>query len=194
MTSLAPFRKLALGAALSCAAMTLAMRVSVGPMARAAAVYFSLLASSLPCAPAPSETAEVPSPLPSADDEPKDNAVSEKSDGGRGHRVAKAAPRKRIFVGPDLVQKATAPAARPRAQFVARSEQHPAGVAFQSAGALEGTVRTGDILVQAEGQPIASFEQLVAIVGKSYERRTKYVTGRLWRRGETYDVTVEPGW
>jgi hypothetical protein len=164
-------------------------------MARAAAAYFSLLASSLPSTSAPSETVEVPSPAPCADDGPETNTISGPSVAG-SHQVTKAAPRKprRIFVGPELVRQATAPAARPRAQFVARSEQHPAGVAFQSAGALEGTVRAGDILVQAEGQPIVNFEQLVAVVGNAYERRARYVTGRLWRRGETYDVTVEPGW
>jgi hypothetical protein len=100
----------------------------------------------------------------------------------------------RIFIGPTLVQKSVPLAARPRVAFVERGEGHPAGLAFQSVGALVGTIQPRDILIEAEGQPITGLELLVSVVGKSYEHRAKYLSGRLWRRGELFAVTVEPGW
>jgi S1-C subfamily serine protease len=55
-------------------------------------------------------------------------------------------------------------------------------------------IEPGDILFEAEGQPIGSFEQLVVTVKQAYERRVKRLTGRIFRRGDLVPVTVEPGW
>ncbi len=109
-----------------------------------------------------------------------------------------AAPRARrphrIFVGPDMIRRALPPSARPTSTWTDRNGDRPAGMLIQSPGVLSGTIVPGDILFEAEGQPIASLESLVAIVGQAYQRKSKYLAGRLYRKGETWAVTVEPGW
>jgi S1-C subfamily serine protease len=65
---------------------------------------------------------------------------------------------------------------------------------IQSAGSLTGVIEPGDILVEAEGQPLGSFEQLLVTVRQAYERRATRLSGRLYRKGDLLPVTVEPGW
>jgi len=100
----------------------------------------------------------------------------------------------RIFVGSDMIRRAIPPASRPKSTWTDRSGDRPPGMLIQNPGVLAGTIVPGDVLFEAEGQPIASLEQLVAIVGQSYQRKTKYLSGRLYRKGEIWAVTVEPGW
>jgi hypothetical protein len=105
------------------------------------------------------------------------------------------APRpRRIFVGPEMIRRAIPPSARPRSTYTDRTGDRPSGMLIQSSGALSGTIVPGDVLFEAEGRPITSFEQLVSIVGQAYQRKAKYLSGRLYRKGETWAVTVEPGW
>jgi hypothetical protein len=49
-------------------------------------------------------------------------------------------------------------------------------------------------LVEAEGQALRSFEQLLVTVKQAYERRVKRLSGRIFRKGDLVPVTVEPGW
>jgi len=100
----------------------------------------------------------------------------------------------RIFVGPEMIRRAIPPSARPTSTWTDRSGDRPAGMLIQSPGVLSGTIVPGDVLFEAEGQPIASLESLVAIVGQAYRRKSKYLAGRLYRKGETWAVSVEPGW
>ena len=83
---------------------------------------------------------------------------------------------------------------RPTSAWTDRTLQHPAGLLIQSPGALTGVIEPGDILVEAEGQPLSSFEQLVVTVKQAYERRAKRLSGRLFRKGDLVVLTVEPGW
>jgi hypothetical protein len=99
-----------------------------------------------------------------------------------------------IFVGPAMIRRAIPPSARPRSVWTDRDGDRPSGMLIQSPGALSGTIVPGDVLFEAEGRPITSFEQLVSIVGQAYQRKAKYLSGRLYRRAETWGVTVEPGW
>jgi hypothetical protein len=101
---------------------------------------------------------------------------------------------RRIYVGPDLVRRAVPATGRPVAAWTSRTDEHPAGMLISDPGALAGTLRAGDVLYEAEGHTLASFEQLVAIVGQAYQRGARIVSGRLWRRGEPWVITVEPGW
>jgi len=100
----------------------------------------------------------------------------------------------RIFVGRDMIRRAIPSSARPKSTWTDRSGDRPAGMLIQNPGVLSGTIVPGDVLFEAEGQPIASLEQLVAIVGKAYQGKAKYLSGRLYRKGEIWAVTVEPGW
>jgi S1-C subfamily serine protease len=100
----------------------------------------------------------------------------------------------RIHVGPDLIRRALPASGRPAASWTNRTQDHPAGMLISNPGALSGTISVGDVVFEAEGRSFESFEELVAIVGQAYQRRAKIVTGRLWRRGEPWTLTVEPGW
>jgi hypothetical protein len=118
-----------------------------------------------------------------------------------GHRsslrakvVAARRGARRIHVGPDLVRRAVPASGRPSASWTDRTDDHPAGMLIMNPGALAGTIQAGDVVFEAEGRSLASFEQLVAIVGQAYQHRAKIVSGRLWRRGEPWTITVEPGW
>jgi len=102
--------------------------------------------------------------------------------------------RPNLFVGPDSIQLAIPVAGRPTSSWTNRTGEHPAGLLIQSPGALRGVIEPGDILVEAEGQPLGSFEQLLATVRQAYERKAKRLSGRLFRKGDLVTLTVEPGW
>jgi hypothetical protein len=99
-----------------------------------------------------------------------------------------------VFVGPDSIKRAIPATSRPTSTWTERTAQHPAGLLIQSPGALRGVIEPGDILVEAEGQTLGSFEQLITAVKQAYERREKRLSGRIFRHGDFVPVTVEPGW
>ena len=113
---------------------------------------------------------------------------------GAPKAVAKSRGRASIFVGADSVRRAIPAAGRPTSVWIDRTPQHPAGLVIQSPGALAGVIEPGDILFEAEGQTLASFEQLIVTVKQAYERRAARLSGRVFRRGDLVPVTVEPGW
>lgn len=102
--------------------------------------------------------------------------------------------RSSVFVGPESIQRAIPAANRPTSIWTERTPQHPAGLLIQSPGVLRGVIEAGDILVEAEGQTLGSFEQLITAVKQAYERRDKRLYGRIFRKGDFVPVTVEPGW
>jgi hypothetical protein len=83
------------------------------------------------------------------------------------------AGRAHLFVGPESIQRAIPMDGRPTSAWTARTDEHPAGLLIQSPGALRGVIESGDILVEAEGQPRSSLEHLVATVRQSYEKRAR---------------------
>lgn len=99
-----------------------------------------------------------------------------------------------VFVGPESIKRAIPVAGRPTSSWTNHTPEHPAGLLIQSPGALAGVIEPGDILVEAEGQSLSSFEQLVVTVKQAYERRVQRLSGRLFRKGDLVPVTVEPGW
>jgi hypothetical protein len=102
--------------------------------------------------------------------------------------------RSHVFVGPESVQRAIPAPGRPTSAWTNRTDEHPAGLLIQNPGVLRGVIEAGDILTEAEGQPLGSFEQLVVTVKQAYERRVKRLSGRIFRKGHFVPVTVEPGW
>jgi hypothetical protein len=102
--------------------------------------------------------------------------------------------RPNVFVGPESIQRAIPLTGRPTSAWTNRTPEHPAGLLIQSPGALAGVIEPGDILIEAEGQAIGSFEQLIVTVKQAYERRVKRLSGRLFRKGDIVPVIVEPGW
>jgi hypothetical protein len=190
---------------------------SVGPLARVGARWcnlvladFSLLADSghnaVPSqviAPADPSTDERPPPFseghapsPSGFRTRIDRRENASSSGSTA--ATRAAPSRRarpsVFVGPDSIQRAIPVTGRPTSSWTSRTVEHPAGLLIQSPGALTGVIEAGDILVEAEGQALGSFEQLLATVRQAYEGRVKRLSGRLFRKGDLVALTVEPGW
>ncbi len=124
--------------------------------------------------------------------------ADERRNGPAGRKVVR-----RIYIGPSLVRRAVPASGRPSAAWTTsangaascqRSDEHPAGLLITNPGALAGTIEEGDVLCEAEGRSLTSFEALVSIVSRRYEQGAKIVSGRLWRRGEIWTITVEPGW
>jgi S1-C subfamily serine protease len=200
-----PFRRkkhlaIALAALLPFVVLPWLLARSLGPLARAGAAWWRTVSSSIslswqaPLQPPNDVLASISLASP-------DSTIigqvfelarqsDKRNDGPRGRRQTS----RRIFVGPEMIRRAVPLSGRPASSWAARTDDHPAGMIIQSPGVLAGTIRAGDVLTEAEGQPIASLEQLVSIVAKAYERKSKFLSGRLWRRGELWSVTVEPGW
>jgi hypothetical protein len=111
-----------------------------------------------------------------------------------GERATSPSQRPHVFVGPESIQRAIPAPGRPTSTWTDRTAEHPAGVLIQNPGVLRGVIEAGDILIEAEGEPLGSFEQLVVTVKQAYERRVKRLSGRIFRRGHFVPVTVEPGW
>jgi hypothetical protein len=109
-------------------------------------------------------------------------------------RVAGRGASSSIFVGPESIQRAIPVSARPTSSWTDSTAQHPAGLLIQSPGALVGLLEPGDILVEAEGQPVSNIEQLLVTVRQAYERGAKRLSGRLFRNGDLVRLNVEPGW
>jgi hypothetical protein len=170
--------------------------LSVGFLARRGAAVLLSLGSRVPAATPPELELATLSDVAPAPRESAVVAVAEvrqrsgpRKDGAPGRRGAR-----RIYVGPDLIRRAVPVSGRPAASWTNRGDDRPAGMLISNPGALAGTIQAGDIVFEAEGRSLESFEQLVAIVGQAYQRRAKVVSGRLWRRGEAWILTVEPGW
>jgi hypothetical protein len=121
---------------------------------------------------------------------------SSPSSGRMATRRSASARRARpnVFVGPESIKRAIPVGGRPTSSWTNHTAEHPAGLLIQSPGALAGVIEPGDILVEAEGQTLSSFEQLLVTVKQAYERRVQRLSGRLFRKGDLVPVTVEPGW
>ena len=194
-----------------------ALAWSVGPIARTGARWchvacdvLSFRREEAAVAPIEERAAGAPAESPADGDTPADHASFAPSTSGfrtpsRPSEASRSRPTaakrqvarrssSNVFVGPDSIQRAIPVAGRPTSAWTHRTPEHPAGLLIQSPGALGGVIEPGDILVEAEGQPLGNFEQLLVTVRQAYERRAKRLSGRLFRKGDLVPVTVEPGW
>jgi hypothetical protein len=128
------------------------------------------------------ERALAPSAEPS-DEAPPDPGPSPAA-GSKGVR------RRHVEVSAELVRRAVPAERRPSGVLVGRRDGKPAGIEIRRTGALGGLVRTGDIVVDIEGRPIASWEVLVGAVRAAYDRGAEAVDGTMWRSGATLTVRV----
>jgi S1-C subfamily serine protease len=74
---------------------------------------------------------------------------------------------------------------------VAATSEHPAGLIVNGWGAAGTGLRDGDIIVSLGGGPPSSVDEVIAAVAGAYRRKVYAVSGRIWRAGETIDVSVE---
>lgn len=95
-----------------------------------------------------------------------------------------------LEVSAEVVRSAIPPGARPSGVLVQANTAHPSGVEVQSPGILGAYIEPGDVVVEIEGQQIASWGALVGAVTRAYAHHAESVRGKLWRRGHDLAVTV----
>jgi hypothetical protein len=166
-----------------------AARRLVEPLTHAAVE--ALLRVSAPLQAAPSEP-----PAQPFDDEVEAGApvflsASGKGAKGRGRRAAPAAKPSAVFVSEAAVLKLAQGSARPQGSFVTQSSTHPAGLRLTGVAALGIGVQDGDILIEALGVTPQSPGQVIGAVIEARARHARYLSGTLWRRGQTFSITVE---
>lgn len=80
---------------------------------------------------------------------------------------------------------------RPSAGAVVATSDHPAGLVVNGWGAAGTGLRDGDIIVSVGGRTPSSVDDVIAAVAGAYRHKVYAVSGRIWRGGETIDVSVE---
>lgn len=107
---------------------------------------------------------------------------------------AKAAPLAKptsLFVSQQTVLKLAESAARPQGAFVQQTAEHPAGLRLSGVGALGIGVQDGDILIEALGIPPRAAGEIIGAVIEARAKNVRLLSGTLWRRGDTFRITVE---
>ena len=74
---------------------------------------------------------------------------------------------------------------------MAATPDHPAGLLVHGWGAAGTGLRDGDIIVSMGGRTPSSVEDVIGAVAGAYRHKVYAVSGRIWRGGETIDVSVE---
>jgi hypothetical protein len=105
------------------------------------------------------------------------------------------APRKvqssALFVSEATVLKLAQSAARPRGSFVAQTPQHPAGLRLSGVAALGIGLQEGDILIEALGIAPRAPGEIIGAILAARAKQARYLSGTLWRQGQTLRITVE---
>jgi len=81
--------------------------------------------------------------------------------------------------------------AMPSAAFVEASAEHPSGLLLSGVSALGVGLQDGDILTEAAGQKATSVAQVVGIVLAARSRQAREISGRFYRGGVPFSLTVE---
>jgi hypothetical protein len=96
-----------------------------------------------------------------------------------------------LFVSAEKVLQLSRSAARPQGAFVAATATHPAGLRLAGVGPLGIGVQDGDILVEALGASPQSAGQIIGAIIEARAKQARYLSGSIWRRGQTFRITVE---
>jgi hypothetical protein len=96
-----------------------------------------------------------------------------------------------LFVSAASVLQLAKTAARPQGTFVAQGPEHPAGLRLVGVAGLGIGVQDGDILIDALGVTPRSSGEIIGAIIQARARRVRYLSGTLWRRGQTFRITVE---
>jgi hypothetical protein len=154
----------------------------------------ALLSLTAPLTPAPSQPATredaeaAPLELAATVDAP---LAAGKAGAGRAAHPALGTKPKALFVSAQSVLRLSKSAAQPSGTFIARTEQHPAGIRLAGVAALGIGVQDGDILVDAMGIPARARGEIIGAIIEARARRVKALSGTLWRAGQTFTITVE---
>jgi hypothetical protein len=160
----------------------------VGPLTQASVGLLleltAPLAAPSPVALPPEAEARLDAPLPlvfEAATKPARKGIKRASD-------AKPAA---LFVSEAAVLRLAQSGARPRGVLVAATEQHPAGLRLSAVAGLGIGLQDGDILIEALGFPPRSAEQIIGAILEARAKQVRFLSGTLWRRGQTFRITVE---
>jgi hypothetical protein len=163
-------------------------RTLAAPLAARAAGRLGSVASLLPVPgsrPAEPSAQPSPDPVPS----PTEKAGSAAAGGARSRKKVH-----RLHVPRAVVVRAMARGANPTARIVDQTDDHPAGIAILTAGALRGILDSGDVITDVGGVPATSEQAVLGVVARAQEAETKVVSGHVWRRGEYLTATAETPW
>jgi len=117
--------------------------------------------------------------------------VATKSPAQRAAKPRPAAKPSALFVSEATVLKLSQSAARPRGSFVAQSAEHPAGLRLSGVAALGIGVQEGDILIEALGITPRAPGEIIGAIIEARAKQARFLSGTLWRQGQTFAITVE---
>jgi hypothetical protein len=123
-------------------------------------------------------------------DEPTELATQRGRKPGRAPKALPKAPAA-LFVSRTTVLALAQSAARPRGSFVAKTALHPAGLQLSGVAALGIGLQDGDILIEAMGIAPRASAEIVGAVVEARARRAEALSGTIWRRGQTFRITVQ---
>ncbi len=160
----------------------------VAPLAETSVGW--LLRVSAPLAPPPSALEPEPDMAPPAI-EPELVAVSSPKPRTHARRAAVKGAPPALFVGRSTVLRLSQSGARPSGRFVSGTAEHPAGLQLSGVSGLGIGVQDGDVLIEALGMSPRSPGQIVGAIIEARAKRVAALGGTLWRRGQTFPITVE---
>jgi hypothetical protein len=163
----------------------------VGPLTHRAVALLVGVTAPL-AAPAADLAAAPAAPAPLAPTELGFEAVTKSKSAAR--RSVNPNPQSKLsalFVSGATVLKLAQTSARPRGSFVAASAQHPAGLQLTGVAALGIGVQDGDILIEALGMTPRAPGQVIGAIIEARAKQARFLSGTLWRQGQTFPITVE---
>jgi hypothetical protein len=104
---------------------------------------------------------------------------------------ARPAPLSGIRISSAQVLALAARRAMPSAVFVKANGQRPAGLLLSGVSALGVGMQDGDVLTEAAGQKVSSVATVVGIVLAARARQASEISGRFYRAGVPFSLTVE---
>lgn len=177
-----------LGAAAALTAVTAGQAALVAPLADASVGVLLRLSAPLAHAATPAVVEAAMPPVEAQTEELA--ATATKGEARRGARPAPSKP-SAIFISAARVLDLTKGQARPNGQFVAAAQGRPRGLLLTGVGALGVGLQDGDVLIEALGSTPTSPGQVIGAIIEARAQRAAYLSGTIWRRGQTFRITVE---
>ena len=179
----------------SLAAVAMAIGVSVGqaalvaPLSKVAVEVLLRLSAPLSSAAVP-EPALADPPAPELALQP-DTLVATKAGAKRAARPAPVSKASALFVSGAQVLALAQSQARPSGRFVGPAPGRPPGLLLAGVGSLGIGLQDGDVLIEALGSPPTSAGQVIGAIIEARAKRAPYSSGVIWRKGQTFRITVE---
>ncbi len=123
--------------------------------------------------------------------DPKSAAVTHVATKGGGAPAPKTAARKGVRVSAERVLRLANAGARPSGVFVSARGDRPAGLALVGVSGLGIGLIDGDVLTHAGGRPATSAGAVIGMVIGARAKRIPELSGRFWRKGESWNLLVE---